>query len=88
LGLQQGAQGTIVECYPDGEYEIEFVDEDGQTPALCALPLDKISLVYQAHTKQKGRVLQQLVSIINELDEERARKVADFADSLGQHQAV
>jgi hypothetical protein len=55
LGLTRGAQATIVECYPDGEYEVEFVDEDGQTLALCALPLDKISVVYQANTKQKGK---------------------------------
>ncbi|MCI0694686.1 DUF4926 domain-containing protein [candidate division KSB1 bacterium] len=88
LGLERGAQGTVVECYPDGEYEIEFVDEDGQTLALCALPLDKISVVYQANTKQKRQVLQQLVSIMSELDEERARKVVDFADSLRQPQAA
>jgi len=44
FGLKQGVQGTIVECYPDGEYEVEFIDEDGQTLALCALPPDKISL--------------------------------------------
>jgi hypothetical protein len=82
FSLNRGAQGTVVECYPDGEYEVEFVDDDGQTLALCALPLEKISLIYQAQTKQKRRVLQQLFSIINDLDEERARKVVDFADSL------
>ena len=53
FGLKQGAQGTIVECYSDGEYEIEFVHEDGQTRALCALPLDKISVVYKSFVRNK-----------------------------------
>jgi len=43
FGLRQGAQGTIVECYPDGEYEVEFDDGDDLTLAVCALPLDKIT---------------------------------------------
>jgi hypothetical protein len=40
--LKRGAQGTVVECYSDGEFEVEFVDEDGETIALCALPPEKI----------------------------------------------
>ncbi len=88
FGLNQGTQGTVVECYPDGEYEVEFTDEDGETLALCAMQPDQISVVYQAHTKQKKQILQQLFSIIHELDEERTRKVLNFANTLRQHQAV
>jgi hypothetical protein len=43
FNLSRGAQGTVVERYPDGEYEVEFVDDDGLTLAICALPLDKIA---------------------------------------------
>jgi len=86
--LKQGAQGTIVECYPDGEYEVEFVDEDGQILALCALPLEKISIVYQARPNQKKRILRQLFSVVNSFDEEKAEKVLNFADTLREHQPV
>ncbi len=88
MGLKRGMQGTVVECYPDEEYEIEFVDDEGQTFALCALPLDKIFLNYKARTQQKRQVIQQLSSIIHELDEERTQKVLDFADSLRQRQSA
>jgi len=27
--LTRGVTGTIVECYEDGEYEVEFADKDG-----------------------------------------------------------
>ena len=88
FGLKRGVQGTVVECYPDGEYEVEFVDDDGQTLALCALPPGKISVVYETHAKHKKQILQQLFSIVNTLDEERAKEVLSFADNLRQHQAV
>ena len=86
--LPRGTQGTIVECYPDGEYEVEFIDDDGQTLALCALPLDKLSLVREVSLEQKRQILRQISSIINELDDEGARKVLSFADGLRQHQAA
>ncbi|NUO83464.1 DUF4926 domain-containing protein [candidate division KSB1 bacterium] len=46
--MQRGAQGAMVECYSDGEFEVEFVDEDGQTLALCGLPPEKIAALSSA----------------------------------------
>ncbi len=88
FNLNRGAQGTILECYPDGEYEVEFVDEDGQTLALCAVPPEKIAVVYRAQSKQKKQILQQLLSVVNTLDDERAKEVLNYADTLRQHQAA
>lgn len=35
--LLRGQVGTVVELYPDGQYEVEFSDEEGRTYALEAL---------------------------------------------------
>jgi len=35
--LRQGEIGTIVECYPNDGYEVEFVAQDGFTYALVTL---------------------------------------------------
>jgi hypothetical protein len=35
--LQRGEMGTVVECYPDDTYEVEFVAQDGYTYALVNL---------------------------------------------------
>lgn len=47
-GLRRGQVGTIVECHPDGAFEVEFVDEDGRTYALIAVkPEHVMVLVYR-----------------------------------------
>lgn len=41
-GLRRGQVGTIVEVYADpAGYEVEFVDESGETYALIALTADQ-----------------------------------------------
>ncbi len=85
---KRGAQGTIVECYSGGEYEVEFVDEEGQTLALCALPPEKITALSFAASHQKKQIMRQLFSVVNEFDDERAQKVLSFADTLREHQAA
>jgi len=87
--LARGAQGTIVECYPDGAYEVEFTDEDGQTLALLAVLPEQIHIVYRHQTEaDKEKVVQKLLAIVNNLDKEKTEKVLDFADSLRQRQVV
>ncbi len=40
--LTRGEIGTVVECYPGGGYEVEFVAQDGYTYALVTLQGDHI----------------------------------------------
>ncbi|GGA35384.1 DUF4926 domain-containing protein [Okeania sp. KiyG1] len=47
-----GDRGTIVECYNDGKYEVEFSNEQGETLALCSLSNNQFIVVWQAQTKQ------------------------------------
>ncbi len=86
--LKRGAQGTVVECYSDGEFEVEFVDEDGDTLALCALSPEKIVALSSGIAQPKKLILRQLFSIVNEFDEERVKRVLSFADTLREPQAA
>jgi len=40
--LLRGQVGTVVEIYPDGQYEVEFADEEGRTYALEAFGADRL----------------------------------------------
>lgn len=40
--LWRGEVGTVVECYPNDAYEIEFVARDGYTYALVTLRGDQL----------------------------------------------
>jgi hypothetical protein len=45
-GLQRGNVGTVVELLDNGYYEVEFVDDNGQTYALLAIPADKLIVLH------------------------------------------
>jgi uncharacterized protein DUF4926 len=40
--LRRGEIGTVVECYPDDAFEVEFVAQDGYTYALVTLRADQL----------------------------------------------
>ncbi len=47
-GLQKGQVGAVVEIFPDGTCEVEFVDKLGHTIALVPLkPADLMVLQYE-----------------------------------------
>lgn len=46
-GISAGDTGTIVDIYSDGEFEIEFADNDGATIAMVALGKHEIELAHQ-----------------------------------------
>jgi hypothetical protein len=47
-----GDKGTIVECYDKDNFEVEFINENGETTALCTLNSEQFIVVWQAETKQ------------------------------------
>ena len=87
--LARGAQGTIMECYEDGAYEVEFTDDDGETLALCAVAPEQFRVVYRHQSEaDKEKIVQKLLAIVNSLDQKKTEEVLDFANSLRQRQAV
>lgn len=45
--LHCGEIGTVVECYPDGVFEVEFVAQDGYTYALIPLRSNQLIALRQ-----------------------------------------
>jgi len=50
--LKKGEQGSIIEDYQDGVYEVEFCNRNGETIALCPISHDKFTVVWSSETKQ------------------------------------
>jgi hypothetical protein len=80
--VRAGTQGTIVHCYPDNAFEVEFVNEQGETTALFPLPASQFIVVWKASTKQWVPAEQQAANLISHLAEETKQEVLDFARFL------
>jgi len=44
-GLRRGEMGAFVEVYEPDAVEVEFVDWNGQTYAMLAIPVDRLRIV-------------------------------------------
>lgn len=80
--LKVGVRGTIVECYGDNAYEVEFSDSNGETLALCTLSPEQFIIVWQAQTKTWVSLPEQITDVVNNLDPTRQKEVFKFARSL------
>lgn len=63
--LSIGNQGTIVECYDGGNYEVEFSNEEGETIALCTLTTYEFIVVWQSKTQRWLSISEKLTEIID-----------------------
>lgn len=79
-----GDQGTIVECYDDDHFEVEFSNEDGETIALCPLSSQQFIVVWKATNKQWLTVPDKVNALINNLSQEKQEEVLDFARFIYQ----
>ena len=80
--LQSGVQGTIVECYGNDAYEVEFSNSDGETLALCTLSPEQFIIVWQAETKSWLSLPEQITDVVKNLDTASQKEVFKFARSL------
>ena len=78
-GLQVGAQGTIVECYGEDAYEVEFVNEMGETIAMVVLNLEQFVVAWRAESKMWVPVAERLEASVAALPEATLLEVFDFA---------
>ncbi|MDJ0524525.1 MAG: DUF4926 domain-containing protein [Microcystis sp. M53600_WE12] len=82
--LIMGEQGTIVEDYNDGCYEIEFSNDLGETIALCSLSMQQFIVIWKAQNKTWLSLTEKLTALIDKLPKEKQQKVLDFTRSLYQ----
>jgi hypothetical protein len=48
LGLKAGDEGAVVLVYGDEACEVEFVNTDGSTRVMAALPVAELEVIWQA----------------------------------------
>lgn len=82
--LQVGVRGAIVDCYSDGNYEIEFSDRSGETIALCTLSPEQFLVVWKAKERRWLSVSELLAAMVERFSDERQQQVLEFARSLSQ----
>ncbi len=80
--LRSGLRGTIVHCHNDAVYEIEFADENGETPDFSALDSKNFIVVWRIETRQWVPVAEQTAALIAGLPDETAKEILDFARFL------
>ncbi len=80
--LRAGMQGTIVHCYADQAYEVEFTDDEGETLDFTALRPEQFIVVWRAKTQQWVSVSEQAAALIAALPDEAREQVLDFARFL------
>ena len=80
--LKVGTQGTIVECYEDQSYEIEFTNSQGETELTCALSEKQFIVVWQSASKTWLSISNKAEILINLLSDNDQAKVLEFAHSL------
>jgi Domain of unknown function (DUF4926) len=78
-GLQLGAQGAIVEVYPDRSYEVEFTNGSGETIALVALMAAQFVVVWRSGSNTSVPVAERFEALMATLPEEALQEVFDFA---------
>lgn len=82
--LHVGVRGAIVDCYSDGNYEIEFSDRSGETIALYTLSSEQFLVVWNAKEGRWLSVSEQLAGMVERLSDERQIQVLEFARSLSE----
>jgi hypothetical protein len=86
--LVAGMQGTLVERYSKGIYEVEFVAEDGETIALLPLTRDRFIVVWQVGTGRDVPLAEQVAQVVALLPREAGSEVLDFARFLSFRQGA
>ena len=79
-----GEQGSIVECYNDRDFEVEFANDRGETTGLCTLSRQQFIVVWKSNTKQWLTASEQIVAILDCLSERKQEKVLNYARFLCQ----
>jgi hypothetical protein len=81
-----GTQGTIVHCYPGNAFEVEFVNEEGETTALFSMLASQFIVVWKASTKSWLPPEEQAADLVLHLPEAAKQEVLNFARFLHMRQ--
>ncbi len=80
--LSAGDRGAICEKYDNLQYEVEFVNTEGETIALVVLSIDSFVVVWRSSSKTWVPIAEKIQALVSALPEENLPKVFDFARSI------
>ena len=80
--LRAGMQGTIVHCYADQAYEVEFTNDEGETLDFMSLHPGQFIVVWRAKTQEWVSLPERAAALIAILPDEAKQQVLDFARFL------
>jgi hypothetical protein len=80
--LFAGDRGAICEKYDNLQYEVEFVNTEGETIALVVLSVNSFVVVWRSSSKIWVPIAEKIQALVSALPEENLPKVFDFARSI------
>ena len=86
VNLPAGTQGTLVHQHTEDVFEVEFVNEQGETTALHALDRNHFVVVWQAETEEDVSLVEQVAQVVALLPPQARTQVLDFARFLSLRQ--
>ena len=84
--LRAGMEGTIVHKHTDNAFEVEFVNDAGETVGLLALDTTQFIVVWRAATKKWVPLAERAAHLVAILPDDAAREVVEFARFLKMRQ--
>jgi len=80
--LRAGMHGTVLDCYPDGAYEVEFANEFGETLDFWSFTTDQFIVIWRDATHTWVPIAEQAAALVANLPDNAAHQVLDFARFL------
>lgn len=82
FNLPAGIQGTLVHLNAENVFEVEFVNDLGETIALATLNRNQFIVVWQAEVGQDLSLSEQVAQVVALLPPQVGTEVLDFARFL------
>lgn len=80
--LDIGVRGTIVECLSDDVYEVEFINNHGETTSILPLRKNHFIIIWKSDTKEWVTLSEKVANLVANLPEDAGTEVYDFAKFL------
>jgi|GEM_PF-441096 len=82
--LVKGETGTVIECYTDGECEIEFADDHGEALTTLAVSPDSFEVIWSKDELDSDRtsVARELIAILKTLPADQTHSLLEYASFL------
>ena len=81
VNLKAGDLGSIVEKYDNGDYEVEFENQQGETIALVTLKPEQFIVVWQYTNHAWVPLADRIHAMLEILPEDQQKQVLDFTRS-------